>query len=70
MKTHCKRLNTRKVIQKKRQELMIGRISLKECFEGGGRRWNRGRRQKILAMVLTIVRNSGRMSRPTVGIIR
>ena len=43
---------------------MIRRISLEKCLEGGGRR------QKILGTVLIVVRNSGRTSRPTVGIIR
>ena len=43
---------------------MIGRKLLEECLEGAGRR------QKILGMVLTVVRNNGRTLRPMVSIIR
>ena len=57
-------INTRKVIQKKKQELMIYKVRLEEYLEGGRRQ------QKIWGIVLTVVRNSGRTSRPIVDIIR
>ena len=43
---------------------MFGKISLKECLEGGRRL------RKIPNMVLTIVKNNDRTLRPTLGIIR